>query len=225
VNPRSVPLVGLFVALALTGCTDDDTASDTTSTATAALSAPTPSAITTSGAITAPTSADPSTTAAPTTTDLSAATKAAVAAAVVQGRQNYQYALENYDAPDALDVLARTTAANSPAWELTLKNMDALRTNGWRSTPNPTVPSVTTVEGDVDLLDGPPATRAQVTVCTIDSDIVVEPGGAPDGSDTVVNDEVTARRNRITMVLEGGVWKLSEGTGLGSWSGSACPAA
>ncbi len=140
----------------------------------------------------------------------------------MQSRQNYKYALQNYDAPDALDVLARTTAANSPAWNLTLENIDTLRTNGWRSTPNPTVPSVSTVEGGVDLLDGPPATRAQATVCTIDSDIVVEPGGAPDGSDTVVNDEVTARRNRITMVLEGGVWKLSEGTGLGSWSGSAC---
>ena len=170
--------------------------------------------------------AEPATTGAPTTTtDSSAATKAAVAAAVVQYRQDYQYALQNYDAPDALDVLARTTAANSPSWDLTLKNMDTLRTNGWRSRPNPTVPSVAIVESEVELLDGPPSTQAQVTICSISSDTLFEPGGAPDGSDTVVNDEVVARRTRVTLVLEDGAWKTYEGTGLGSWTGQAtCPA-
>jgi hypothetical protein len=148
-----------------------------------------------------------------------------VAAAAVETRQGYEYALQNYDAADALDVLGRTWAANSPAWNLTLKNIETLRTNGWRSRANPTIPSVTTVESDVEFLDGPPATRAQLTVCTIDSDIVFKPGGAPDGSDVVVNDEVTARRNRITMVLEGGAWKVSDGIGLQSWPGSTCPAA
>ena len=85
-------------------------------------------------------------------------TKAAVAAAIVQSRQNYQYALQNYDAPDALDVLARTTAANSPSWDLTLQNMDTLRTNGWRHGRTRPFRRYTVVEGDVELLDGPPAT-------------------------------------------------------------------
>jgi hypothetical protein len=227
VNLRIVPLAGLFVVVALSACTDDDAASSTTSApATPVFSEPTASTITTSLTTAAPpTIAEPSTTVAPTmTTDSSAATRAAVAAAIVQNRQDYEYALQNYDAPDALDVVARTTAANSPSWDLTLKNMGTLRTNGWKSTPNPTVPSVAIVEGDAELLDGPPATRAQVTICTIDSDIVIEPGGAPDGSDTVVNDEVVARRTRVTMVLEEGAWKAYEGTGLGSWTGQAtCP--
>jgi hypothetical protein len=152
-------------------------------------------------------------------------TKAAVVAAAVQSRQDYVYALVNFDAPDALTVLARTTATNSPSWALTLGNIEQLRGKGWRARQDPKTPSTTTVEGDVKLLDGPPATRAEVTVCTIDSGIVYEPGGAPDGSDAIVSDTITARRNRLTMVLQDGAWKLFEGSGLGSWDGAtSCPA-
>src|SRR3712207_6983091 len=38
----------------------------------------------------------------------------------------------NYDAPDALEVVARSFAVNSPAWDLTLQNMETLRANGDR---------------------------------------------------------------------------------------------
>jgi hypothetical protein len=143
----------------------------------------------------------------------------------VQDRGNYLYAIRHYDRPNALRRLARTTVRDSPSWDLALQNMETLRSNGWRSRENPDVPSTTTVEGEVELLDGPPATRAQLTVCTIDSGVVFEPGGAPDGSDTIVNDEIIARRNRITMVLEDGAWKVFEGENIGTWNGATtCPA-
>ena len=143
----------------------------------------------------------------------------------MQSRQDYLYAIQNYDAPDALDVLSRTAVRDSPSWLLAVANMETLRANGWRSKPHPTIPSTTTVEGEVELLDGPPATRAELTVCTISSGIVYLPGGAADGSDVTINDEVVARRSRVTMVLEGGSWKALDGIAIGTWSGAtACPA-
>jgi hypothetical protein len=149
-----------------------------------------------------------------------AATKAAVAAAVVQTRQDYLYAVQHYDAADALDVLARTAVREGPSWQLAVKNIDTLKTNGWRARNDPTVPSVTTVEGDVQLLDGPPATKAEVVACTIDSGVVYAPNAAPDGSDLIVNDEVSANRDRLTLVLQNGSWKLYSGTALGTWKGA-----
>jgi hypothetical protein len=228
VKRRTVLLAALFAVSALVSCSGDDPTGEPTTAAVLETTPVTAASSTSAPHLTAavPTVDDPTTTIEPTTTiDAVAQTKAAVAAAIVRGRQNYQYALQNYDAPDALDVLARTTAANSPSWELTLQNMDTLRTNGWRSRPNPAVPSVAVVEGDVELQDGPPATRAEVTVCSIDSDTLFEPAGAPDGSDTIVNDEVIARRTRVTLVLEDGAWKAYEGTVLASWTGeTTCPA-
>jgi len=215
--------------LAAGGCKNDPGATSSSAPSTV------DSATTASRSSTAPTSSttDPPTTSATTSTALATTTtvdqvavaKGAAAAAVVQGRQDYLYAIFNFDAPDALTVLANTTVPDSPSWALTVGNMDQLRSKGWRARPDPTVPSATTVEGDVQLLDGPPATRAEVTVCTIDSGIVYEPGGAPDGSDTIVSDSITARRTRVTMVLQDGHWKAYEGTVLGSWDGAtSCPA-
>lgn len=231
-NRFRTAVIGIIATglLITAGCTSDPGA--TTSSA-SSISNP---ARTASRSSTAPTSltTDPPTTSASTsstlatttTVDQAAVAKAAIAAAVVQGRQDYLYAIFNFDAPDALTVLANTTAPDSPSWALTVGNMDQLRSKGWRARPDPTVPSTTTVEGDVQLLDGPPATKAEVTVCTIDSGVVYEPGAAPDGSDTIVNDSITARRTRVTMVLEDGRWKAYEGIVLGSWDeATSCPAA
>jgi hypothetical protein len=165
-------------------------------------------------------------TVAPTTTvDGIAVTKAAVAAAAVQSRLDYLYAVENYDAADAVAVLSSHVAANSPALQLGLDNMETLRSNGWRVRPNPDVPSALTVESDVSLLDGPPATKAELTVCEVSAGVVYEPASGPNGEDTIVNDEINSTRSRITMVLEDGTWKLVGGEDLGTFNGqSTCPA-
>lgn len=215
--------------LAVGGCTSDSGA--TSSSAPSTVDSATTESTSTS-APARPTTDPPSTPATTsstlattTTVDQVAAARAAIASAVEQGRQDYLYAIFNFDAPDALTVLANTTAPDSPSWALTVANIDQLRSKGWRARPDPTVPSTTTVEGDVQVLDGPPATRAEVTVCTIDSGIVYEPAGAPDGSETIVSDSITARRTRVSMVFQDGQWKAYEGIVLGSWDGAtSCPA-
>ena len=219
-------LVGLLAGIAtLSACNSGGTSSTTTVTSspTTATSTRTATSTSTSSTTTAPsTTEQTTTTTAPTTTvDPVAATKAAVAAAIPQTRVAYNYAVTNYDAPDALDVLAQSVVRDSPSWNLTVSNMDTLRSNGWLVRSNPDAPDESHVEGDVDLVDGPPATRAEATICTISSGVVYKPGAAPDGSDLIVNDEVNARRSRVTMVLQDGSWKIEQGTGLGSWEGSA----
>jgi hypothetical protein len=223
--PLAAAVLLLTALVPFVGCSDDDGAGASTSAATAPAETTTPTTAPTSTSMTARTTEAPTTEAPPTTVDPIAATKAAVVAAVVQARQDYLYATMNYDAPDALTVFGKTTAPDSPSYQLGVANINELQSHGWRVRLNPEVPSVTTVESDVTLLDGPPATKAEVTVCTIDSPVVYEPGGAPDGSDTVVNDEVTAFRTRVTLVMQDGAWKVYEGTGIGKWPGStSCPA-
>ncbi len=109
---------------------------------------------------------------------------------------------------------------------MTLQNMDTLRSNGWSARLNPEIPDTATVEGEVQLLDGPPPTKALAMVCTISAGVVYKPGAAPDGGDVVINDEVVARRDQVTLVLEDGTWKVEQGTNVGTWKGaSKCPAA
>lgn len=215
----------LFALAPLVGCSDDDdsAASSTISSSPAASTTANPS----STASPTTSSTTTSTTLAPTTTlDEVAAAKAAVVAAVPRTREVYNYAILNLGAPDALDVLAQAMVRDSPSWGLTIQNIETLRSNGWLARPNPEIADTSTVEGEPELLDGPPATKARVTVCTISAGVIYKPGGAPGGSDLIVNDEVVARRELITLALQDGAWKLQEGTGLGIWRGEAtCPAA
>jgi hypothetical protein len=208
-------------SLLVVSCGDDDDAPTSTSSATPSTSTSPPSTTST----TTPATSSTSTEAPTTTVDEIAATKAAVAAAAVQSRLDYLYAVQNYDAPDAVDVLSSHLAADSPALQLGLDNMESLRANGWRVRPNPDVPSALTVESEVTLLDGPPATKAELTVCEVSAGVIYEPGSGPNGEDTIVNDEINSTRSRISMVLEAGIWKLVGGQNIGTFNGqSTCPA-
>lgn len=214
------------LSVGLASCSNDDSSSTASATPSSTPSTTSAAAPSTSTPPSTSTSTSTSTTIAETTTtvDQIALTKEAVAAAAVQSRQDYLYAVQNYDAPDALSVLGRSTAANSPSFQLTLDNIENLRANGWRVRPNPSIPSDLTIEGDITLLDGPPSTKAELTACVIGAGVVFEPGAGPNGEDTIVNDEIVARRTKVTMVLEDGSWKLYTGDQIDSWNGqSTCP--
>ena len=106
-------------------------------------------------------------------------TKAAVSAAVGKAARTTSTRSATTTRQTPWPSSASTTVRRQPlvqTWRS--QNMEPFaRTAGGR-VQNPQVPSTSTVEGDVKLLDGPPATKAEVTVCTVDSGVVYEPAGS-----------------------------------------------
>jgi hypothetical protein len=53
-----------------------------------------------------------------------------------------------------------------------------------------------------------------LVACLVDSERFVEPGGAPDGTDALVTDEVTVRRVLVRLRLLDSQWKSDSGAML-----------
>jgi hypothetical protein len=70
--------------------------------------------------------------------------------------------------------------------------------------PSTVVPEPLTVEVDID--DG----MATIELCEVNSFIRVQVGGAPDGTDLVVDDSITVIRQRQSFVVEDGSWKMND---------------
>lgn len=231
---RSLLITGIAIIALLTACSGGgsdvtDSAARTTTESTTPVptpASPSTSASTTSTArastststtttATAPLSTTPTTpvaTPAPTAEEV-------VAAAAVESREAYLYAVYNVDVPDALVRLRASTTG--PSLELGLANYQSIVDNGWRVRPNPDVPSALTPES-IELLD---EATAEAIVCVVSAGVVFAPGANPDGTDLIVNADISASRDRITLVLEAGAWKLREGTTIETWSGeTSCPA-
>jgi hypothetical protein len=217
----------VFVVSACSG--SDDTAAETTAPElsttldtgpTTSFNVPQVTAATAPAATTPPVE---STAIAPTTTapPVAGSTEEAVGAAAVAAREAYIYAVFNVGAPDALDPLRATHAADGESLQIGLTNYQQLVDNGWLVRPHPEIADTTTVEGGVVLVDD---TTAELTVCTVGAAIVYAPG-VDGAADVIINDEISAARDRITLVLEDSAWKLRDGQELGEWIGeTSCPA-
>jgi hypothetical protein len=149
-------------------------------------------------------------------------TETAVADGLIASRDAYLYAVYNLDAVDALDRLNSTHAAGGPSLALALDNIQTLVDNGWLARPNPDVPDTVTIESDVTMLND---TTAELTACVVGAGEVYAPGAGDGGADLLVNGEIEAALNRVTMVLEDGRWKLQSGTNISTEAGTACVAA
>lgn len=152
----------------------------------------------------------------PPTTD---PTSTSVVEGLIASREAYLYAVYNLDAVDALDRLNSTHAAGSPSLALALDNVQTLVDNGWLARPNPDVPDTVTIESDVTMLD---ETTAELIACVVGAGEVFAPGAGDGGADLLVNGEIEAALNRVTMVLEDGRWKLQSGTNISTEAGTAC---
>ncbi len=141
---------------------------------------------------------------------------------LIASRDAYLYAIYNLDAADAIDRLNSTHAAGSPSLALALDNIQTLVDNGWLARPNPDVPDTVTIESDVTMLND---TTAELTACVVGAGEVYAPGAGDGGADLLVNGEIEAALNRVTMVLEDGRWKLQSGTNISTEAGTACVAA
>jgi hypothetical protein len=208
VQATSILGVGLAVAALVGGCNGEGEGGATT--------APTTTPTTTSSV--------PAITPAPTTTvDPLAAEEAAVREAAEQARLARSNALIHFDDPAALAALQQYYVADGPALEEVNESIEVLRTEGWRARAHPTIPEGLVVEA-ITFTDGPPPTRAEVVVCIVDPGIIYEPGGGPDGSDAIVNDQVVAARTTYEMVKVDGTWKLRSLIGGEEFEGlTECP--
>ena len=221
--------LALTALLALAACSSSDDAATTTTeapspTSTAVTTVTTePEAAsttesTTTTEATTTTVADTTTSVAPSTTAESSPAEEAVMAAAIESREAYLYAVYNVEAPDALDRLLASTTEGGASQEIGLENYQTIVDNGWVARPNPDVPDTITVESPVEFIDD---TTAELTVCVVGAGVVLAPGAADDGSDIIVNDEIEAALNRITVVQVDGKWKLQTGTNLTLVKGEA----
>ncbi len=231
-------LIGVATVLALTACNgSDDTVAptvptsaevtsgvDTTSTTSTSTTSTTSTSTSTTSVSTStttppttPTTVDATV---PTTTEKPEATpESAITDALIEAREAYLYAVYNLDASDANERLALTHAAGSPSLELALDNIQTLIDNGWLARPNPDVPDTVTTESDVVMFDD---MTAEVVACVVGAGEVYDPGGNADGSDLIVNGDIEAALNQVTMVFEDGRWKLREGANLSTQEGTRC---
>jgi hypothetical protein len=91
--------------------------------------------------------------------------------------------------------------------------------------PNADIPASVTVERE-PVFVGPGNEVAEVQVCEVNSWILVEVGGGPDGIDAVVNPDVVSARSTVLMRDSDGVWKFEGGSEIERWQGAtACPPA
>lgn len=223
---RLVSTIAVVAVIVLAACNGSNDAAQTTTPPSD------PSSTTELGSVTTPSADQASTTtSAPAETTTAStvesttpvdATETAVADGLIASRDAYLYAVYNLDAVDAVDRLNSTHAAGSPSLALALENIQTLVDNGWLARPNPDVPDTVTIESDVTMLND---TTAELTACVVGAGEVYAPGAGDGGADLLVNGEIEAALNRVTMVLEDGRWKLQSGTNISTEAGTACVAA
>jgi hypothetical protein len=126
-------------------------------------------------------------------------------------------------APDLAERLDSIYTEGGETRQVVESDLQVLRDEGWVGRLHPTIPRTITIE-QITLLDGPPATRADVIVCIIDPNLLVDPGALPDGSDVIINGEIWAFRSTQHLVFEDGTWKVDAVDTIDEWTGlTSCP--
>lgn len=198
---RAAPIVAvcclLLAACGGSGGDASTTASPTTTTATT----------TTASTSTAP---PVDTTEAPSTTVDTEAQLAAAEQAYLDAFDAYIAAARDPANPDLRAEIERLYTG--PSLEFTLSQLDSFVDNNWVARPGDE-PSRT------ELLLSPQflperADVVELVACEINTERFVEVGGAPDGSDSLVNDEVVVRRELVRLELIDKQWRSRSGETL-----------
>lgn len=218
---RSGGVAAVVALLTLAACSgDDDSASATTTappppttneTTTTLAATTTTHATTTTDATT--TSAPPETTASttepPTTTldpDDLAANTLAIIETVERSFEIYNAALNDPFNDEKVAALSEVyTPRVVEGW---MNIINEYRENDYRSLPNPELPA----RYDVDINSVEINLRAgtgSAQVCHLSSFIKIQIAGAADGSDLVIDDEITRQVEQLELVQEDGIWKIN----------------
>jgi hypothetical protein len=179
-------------------------------------SEPTTTTTTTSPATTTTTTVSPAAGAPVVTLAPLTPEEAEVVEALYEARTLAIESLMDPDAPDLEERLDARYARGGQQREAVEANLAYVRENGFRVRTNAEMPWVLTVESVSFIQD--PYPRADVQVCYLDTSVLYEPGGAPDGSDAVVNEDFGAIRIRYSLVTEDGSWQLYHGQNISEMS-------
>jgi hypothetical protein len=151
----------------------------------------------------------------PTTTEASATTTSVDAdAQLAAAEQAYLDAFDAYIAaardPSNPELRAEIERLyTGPNLEFTMSQLDGFVEQNWVARPADD-PSRTIILLSPQFL--PDRTDfVELVACEVDSEIFVEVGGAPDGSDSLVSDEVVVRRGLTRLELLDGQWKSRSG--------------
>ena len=224
---------GVLVVAALTlgACSGDSaapatTASDTTAPApTTSAETVTPTIPTTTAVATTPPTTTPplaATTAPPTVpatipADLAQAQQDVIDATAAAW-QAFRTAARDPQNEDKLGTLA--TAASGPTLERWIATLAELVTSGLIAVENPTTPASIEIYPETVVVDIA-AGAASVEYCRIGSDLGIEVGGNPDGTDKIVINEVNAYHERSDLIFTNGRWLDNDGVLLEKFPGAA----
>jgi hypothetical protein len=162
----------------------------------------------------------PATTAATTTTEPPAPSTKAPSTTVDTEAQLAAAEQAYLDAFDAYIAAARDPANpdlraeierlyTGPNLEFTISQLDGFVEQNWVARPAEDPSRAVVLTSPVFLPDR--TDIAELVTCELDSEIFVEPGAAPDGSDALVSDEVVVRRGLTRLELVDGQWKSRSG--------------
>ena len=186
--------------LLLAACSSSGSDSDASTT----TAAPAPTAVATTTEPPAPS------TEAPTTTIDTEAQLAAAEQAYLDAFDAYIAASRDPTNPALRAEIVRLYTG--PNLESTVSQLDSFVEQNWVARPAET-PSRTIILLSPQFL--PDRTDAvELVVCPVNTERFVEVGGAPDGSDSLVTDEVTVLRGLVRMILIDGQWKSNSGEQL-----------
>lgn len=85
---------------------------------------------------------------------------------------------------------------------------------------HPTTPAAVTFYEDSFTYD-PVIGTASIEFCRIGSDLGIEPGGNPDGTDKIIVDEINAYRERADLIFVDGRWLDNDGVELQKYEGTS----
>lgn len=215
---RTRMLLATIAALAVTACSNGDDATPTTTTTaapttTASTTSTTSTSTTTTSSTTTTTTRPPTTESTPPTTEPRDEIQE-----VIDG---FQAAWRAFDAAkldptnDATVDAARALFSGDSLAALN-ERVEQFRNENLRGVTNPDVPARADVYQDSVTIQGDVAT---LLVCDVNSNMLVEVGAAPDGSDAIVNDDIVARLIDTTMIRSSGGWLLAGGTTTAEYFG------
>jgi len=193
--------ITIVVASCLLLAACDSSGSDSDASTTIATASPAPTAVATTTEPPAPS------TEAPTTTIDTEAQLAAAEQAYLDAFDAYIAASRDPSNPDLRAEIERLYTG--PNLEFTISQLDGFVRQNLRALPAEE-PSRTlilqTARFVTDRTD-----FIELVSCEVNSEIFVEVGGAPDGSDALVTDEVTVGRLVVRLQQVDGLWKSDSG--------------